>query len=100
MTYWVTFEDGYSGSVDTFGAPDMTYSEAQDYWTKYLNRLFEYSLVKDHGKVVKVVSLPYPGNPRLVSVSYHKHGATPSFCMHPSQCAGRTSCPRRYSCVD
>ena len=43
--------------------------------------------------------LPYPADPRL-NKAEHSWGFTPSFCFEPNRCAGRTSCPRDYSCVD
>jgi hypothetical protein len=44
--------------------------------------------------------LPYPGDPRINRVEHPKWGVTPSFCIDPNRCAGRTSCPRNYSCVE
>ena len=101
MTYWVTFTDGFKGCVETFGEPlDLDGEQMKEHLINYMNRVFEYSHIKDHGLVTDIQCLPYPASPRLVTVSYHKSGACPSFCMHPNQCAGKSSCPRSYSCVD
>jgi hypothetical protein len=40
--------------------------------------------------------LPYPADPRLNRPSE----GTPSFCLSPENCKGRTCCPRNYSCVE
>lgn len=40
--------------------------------------------------------LPYPANPRI---SLEQSGC-PSFCLTPSVCAGRSSCPRDYACSE
>lgn len=45
--------------------------------------------------------LPYPATPRLgpwwITPGL---GPTPAFCWAPSECAGRSACPKRPSCVD
>lgn len=47
-----------------------------------------------------VKNLPYPANPRINQYDDPKHGVCPSFCFAPTKCAGNTSCPQRYSCVE
>lgn len=47
-----------------------------------------------------VQDLPYPANPRINKHIDLKYGECPSFCFAPNQCAGRTSCPQRYSCTE
>ena len=45
--------------------------------------------------VVAVKRLPYPANPRVGETS-----DIPSLCIRGEDCAGRTSCPRSYSCSE
>lgn len=49
---------------------------------------------------VSVQNLPYPANPRINQYDDPKYGVCPSFCFKPRECAGNTSCPQRYSCVE
>jgi putative SOS response-associated peptidase YedK len=44
--------------------------------------------------------LPYPADPRINTYDDPTTGVSPSFCLHPAECAGHTACPRRPSCVD
>lgn len=46
-------------------------------------------------KVEEVKFLPYPGGKRVGTMSN-----CPSFCYTPSECAGRSSCPKRYACSE
>jgi hypothetical protein len=45
-------------------------------------------------------SLPYPATPRINKIEHPQWGVTPSFCFDPDRCAGKTSCPKNYSCVE
>ncbi len=45
-------------------------------------------------------SLPYPASPSVWRYEHPVHGITPDFCLHGDKCAGKTSCPRSYSCVE
>lgn len=49
-------------------------------------------------EVLTVQRLPYPATPRLRPFYHPKHGCMPALCIRGSDCAGRTSCPRSYSC--
>lgn len=78
MNFWIKFTDGYAGScsaTDEQAARDKAISET--------------------GKDIESVKvLPYPARPIIGEC------AVPAFCYTPTQCAGNTSCPKRYSCVE
>lgn len=80
IPFWVTFETGVPGCVEA-----KSEQEAREIATGI------------QGKVVSVACLPYPARPRL---NAREQGACPSFCFTPSECVGRSSCPRRMSCCD
>lgn len=44
--------------------------------------------------------LPYPAEPRLLVDQHPKYGACPSLCFAPTECAGNSSCPKRYACSE
>lgn len=75
--YWVSFSDQKPGCIEA-ESPD----EAKQVGDKL-------------GAVTTIERLPYPANPRL-----GERSETPSFCYEPRKCAGWTSCPQRYSCVE
>jgi hypothetical protein len=51
---------------------------------------------KERGEPPKTIKiLPYPADQRI-----GKRTGTPSFCFQPDKCQGRSSCPRRISCVE
>jgi hypothetical protein len=76
-SYWITFDNHAPGCVD---ATDSVEAAA-----------FGDAI----GLVNTIKILPYPAEPRLV-----RRSACPSFCLHPKECAGLTSCPRRHACSD
>lgn len=81
--FWVTFDNGQTGCV-----------QAHD--EKEAGEVGQ----RERGHVVaKVQSLPYPATPRI-NPEGRGGDNTPSFCYRPKECAGRTSCPHRRSCVD
>ncbi len=49
---------------------------------------------------VSVRRLPYPAYPRINMHEDPATGVCPSFCRQPEECAGRSACPRRPSCID
>lgn len=78
--WWITFSDRKPACV--YGG---TEAEAR-------------ALAAKSGTVVSV--LPYPADPRLDDRAGWGEGQCPSFCHDPNNCAGRTSCPNRRSCVE
>lgn len=57
------------------------------------------------GEVSKIERLPYPAEPRLepheeFTMTNGTKVSCPSFCLQPSLCVGRGSCPRRYACSE
>lgn len=93
MSYWVTFEDGKTGCVEF----KFDGSEPLPARLERVKALTEEELGR---KVSKVESLPYPADPRLITVEWEPYGKTPSFCFDPRNCAGSSSCPKRYSCTE
>lgn len=96
MSFWVTFEDGSSGCVE---AP-IEHQFKSENWDE---RLSEIGVIASEIKgvaVTKVERLPYPASPRLNPQDWPDYGRCPSFCFSPRECAGSTSCPKRYSCVE
>lgn len=79
--YWVTMTNGRTGCV------------VLDHMRPAALPAYLESLVPD-AKVRLVQPLPYPANPKLDG-----NKSTP-FCVSPSTCAGRTSCPRAYACTE
>lgn len=82
--YWFKFEDGGTGCIEA-----ETQAEAEEIAETKLCRT-----------TVKCDVLPYPAQPRLHVVPDPEYGPCPSFCYTPETCAGKTSCPHRYSCVE
>lgn len=82
MNWWITFADR---------APACVYGGTEDKARELAAR---------SGTVETVTTLPYPARPRLDDREGWGDGQCPSFCHTPHDCAGRTSCPRRPSCVD
>ena len=78
--YWVTFANAPSGCVE-----DETIEKAREQ-------------AGDYGRVMTVMVLPYPANPRLSPEG--KRSKCPSFCYQPSKCAGQSSCRARYACSE
>lgn len=82
------------------------------YWLKFNDRLpgcVEANNEDDAKSVAKEATgseptscqtLPYPAEPRINRHKDPKYGACPSFCYEPKKCAGVTSCPQNYSCVE
>ena len=97
MSYWVTFEDGTSGCVEFK-------FDGTEAWPERQERVKAATEAELSRKVSKVESLPYPANPRLITVEYEdtkgRKYNCPSFCFSPRECAGSSSCPKRYSCSD
>jgi len=75
--YWTTFENRSPGCVDA-----MSLDEARE-------AAAEFGVVKD------VAILPYPAIPRL-----RVQSACPPFCYTPTECVGKTSCPKNYACSE
>jgi hypothetical protein len=82
--FWLTFSDGSGGYCQGYDKTDAI-------------KIAE----KITGKTAAdAKSLPYPGSPVIWQIDHPVYGPTPAFCISPKECAGRTSCPRRYSCVE
>ena len=87
-SYWIKFKDRAPGCVE---ADDETAAMVA-------------ARVATIGLPISAMILPYPAEPRLITKMYkdsrgHEYNI-PSFCFTPEQCCGKTSCPRRHSCVE
>jgi hypothetical protein len=90
-TFWITFTDGSEACCQGLS----------EYHTK---QLAEHLTGKKVGggpyKCLTMKPLPYPAEPCIWKYTDPIIPACPSFCFDPKQCAGRTSCPRRYACTE
>lgn len=87
--YWVTCDNGTGVCVEE-SSPEEALREARE--------------ARPDRKWLTAERLPYPASPRL-NTHYYKWsdgstGAIPSFCFDPTRCKGRSSCPKRISCVE
>lgn len=86
-TWWVTFTKTSARCFE--GEPDDVEARA-----------------KAVGEIKTIRSLlPYPADPRVQPYRTRDYGdgkqtACPSFCYSPSQCQGRTACPKNYACLE
>lgn len=93
MPWWIDFEDGSAGCLET----PIGYEARRGTSREEMKKL----AAETKGvAVTRIRSLPYPAQPRLNPQEDPEFGVTPSFCFDPRNCAGSTSCPKRYSCVD
>ena len=83
--YWVEFKDGTAGCCEGQSAYDAGIIAAH-----LTNKEV------DHDPEV----LPYPASPLIWQFDHPKHGKCPAFCSSPSQCKGRSSCPKSYACSE
>lgn len=82
-SWWVRFERRAAGCIDAD--------------TEHEARMRAEAIVKDSDAVLSVDILPYPASPRL----HVDPSAVPyAFCIQPTHCAGRSSCPRHLSCTE
>lgn len=81
MSRLVTFTDGTYGSVSMSGDDTAVRTIVAQ---------------KCPGKTIESIkSLPYPCSPMI-----HDEFKSLPLCFSPKQCAGRSSCPRNYSCSE
>lgn len=77
------------------------------FWVEFVGRgpaCIEADSVEEAGRLARVATgslvnrvseLPYPATPRIGTPSN-----CPAFCYTPRECAGRTCCPKSYSCTE
>lgn len=85
--YWITLADGRVGcavvSVSELLTDEQVKNLPIDQWVgEQLG-----------SQVVNMKTLPYAASPLLL-------GSDMTLCYSPTECAGRTSCPKRRSCCD
>lgn len=96
MSWWVTFADGSQGCIEAPVGHECEHSWDDKAKSEMLTLAAEIKGVD----ATKIEPLPYPAKPRLNPQKHEKFGVIPSFCFTPRECAGRGSCPKRYSCVE
>ncbi len=92
MTYWVTLKKPirhHGADRQHFSVDGETEAEARSVIVKHFGD-------GPGAEIADVKPLPYPAEPRLG----YTRGDCPSFCMHPTKCAGRHSCPRNIACSE
>ena len=89
--YWLTFTDGTQGYCEGRNEYD-----AKEIAEKFTGKTVAGGQYRD----IQAQPLPYPANPIIWQFEHPVNGKTPAFCIRPKECAGRTSCPQRYSCTE
>jgi len=84
QTFWVTFADKSSGSVDAASKREV----------------FDVARTATGKEPTDAIILPYPARPVLHSIPHEKYGVCPAFCYRPERCKGYTSCPTNPSCTE
>lgn len=84
MIFWLKFTDGTYGSCG-----------GDDYEAAKLKAEEVTSKTVESGE-----QLPYFAKPVIWQPAHEKYGKSPAFCYEPKKCAGRGSCPQRYSCTE
>lgn len=56
------------------------------------------AIAEQKGAVVSLKTLPYPSKDLPPDARFPQ--GFPGFCYSPGQCAGRSSCPKRYACSE
>ena len=81
MGYWITLQDGTQGYCDG-ASRHHAMAKAAEVTGK---------------TVIEAHTIPYPAEPTIFK---DPQNDCPPFCTTPSQCAGRTSCPKPHACND
>lgn len=89
--YWLKFTDGSSGYCE--GESEF---DAKRIAEKLTGKIVAGGKYTD----IAAQSLPYPANPVIWQLDHPVSGKCPAFCFSPEQCAGRTCCPKNYSCTE
>ena len=90
-TFWITFADGSQASCQGESEYDAKIIAEKMTGKKVGGGEYQDFSMKP---------LPYPADPAVWRFDHPVHGACPALCFSPKQCAGRTSCPQRYSCSE
>lgn len=89
--FWLTFADGSQGYCEGGSEYDAK---------KIAEKLTGKKVGGGEYRDIAAKPLPYPGAPVIWQLDHPVSGKCPTFCLHPAKCAGHTSCPRNYSCVE
>ena len=91
--FWIKFTDGSAGYCEGSDAYDALKIAEKLTGKKGAD-------VGDNEWKPKIKSLPYPATPIIWQFDHPVHGKCPPFCSTPSQCAGRSACPKSYACSE
>ncbi|MBS1831663.1 MAG: hypothetical protein JST65_03065 [Acidobacteria bacterium] len=91
--YWIKFTDGTAGYCQGQGTYDAV---------RIAEKLTGKKVVVegDDKYHPKLDTLPYPATPIIWQFDHPVSGKCPAFCLHPEQCKGMLSCPRKRACDD
>lgn len=90
-TFWLTFTDGTGKSCQG----------ESEYHAKLIAEKFTgLKVAGGDYQGIAAEPLPYPSIGCIWRFDEPLHGKTPEFCHGGKQCAGRTSCPKNYSCTE
>lgn len=95
MTFWVQLDKPvkYRGAMRQAFSVD---GETEGAASANVRQALAQARVEGEVHILSIQPLPYPGEPRLG----YKSGDCPSFCVHPSKCAGHHRCPRNIMCSE
>lgn len=89
--WWLTFTDGSTGCCEG----------ESDYDAKQIaEKLTGKKVGGGEWRDFHIKPLPYPANPIIWRLDHPVSGKCPPLCYSPKQCAGKTSCPKNYSCSE
>lgn len=91
QTFWLTFTDGSRACCQGVNEYD-----AKTIAEKLTGKTVAGGKYKD----IAAKTLPYPAHPCIWQLNHPVRGECPLFCTRPDECAGKTSCPQRYSCTE
>jgi len=90
-TFWLTFTDGSTGSCQ---------GESEFHAKSIAEKLSGKKVAGGEYQNIAAKPLPYPAEGCIWRFDDPVNGQCPTFCHEPRKCAGRTSCPQRYSCTE
>lgn len=91
QAYWLTFTDGSRGCCEGQSAYDAKI---------IAEKLTGKTVAGGQFKDIAAAVLPYPAEPIIWQHEHPVHPKCPPFCNTPSQCAGKSACPKSYACSE
>jgi len=90
-SYWLTFTDGSRGCCDGQNEYDAK---------RIAEKITGKTVAGGQYRDIAAKILPYPANPNIWQFDHPVSGKCPKFCYSPEECAGGSSCPKRYACSE